>query len=226
MTKRLQVSEKSLELNVGAEMLQQIRAWPGCHRALWLGFTQRRERFEGLDMLIHNMGPGAAFMLQFKAPSADSRVDYFYKFSINEKQHTVLERLASKHPRAVYYVFPLYSKWSKANRHAPDLCQDTWLVPISSVPLSSLPASTRADLRHKVDVERSHHGRVTVTFHSPEVIGDAINAREYFLERDSSLDLSTAGVPSEQLQEWVRRWDDGSRSVRFRNLRALYIPQE
>ena len=53
-----EVSEKSLELNVCAETLQYIRAWPGCQRALWLGLTQRQERRTGLDELIRSVGPG------------------------------------------------------------------------------------------------------------------------------------------------------------------------
>ena len=108
-----EVSEKSLELNVCSEMLQYIRAWPGCQRALWLGLTQRQERRTGLDELIRNVGPGSSLMLQFKAPWPNSDVDDLYKFSINERQHETLEQLADLYPEAVYYVFPLYSKWFK-----------------------------------------------------------------------------------------------------------------
>ena len=123
-----EVSEKSLELNVCAEVLQHIRTWPGCERALWLGLTQRQERRTGLDELIGNVGPGFSLMLQFKAPWPTSVVDDLYKFSINERQHEALEQLAGQYPEAVHYVFPLYSKWQKAGQHAPDLAQDTWLV--------------------------------------------------------------------------------------------------
>ena len=135
-----EVSEKSLELNVCAELLQHIRSWPGCEKALWLGLTQAQERRKGIDELIRNVGPGFALMLQFKAPWPTSVVDDLYKFSINERQHEALEQLSGQHPEAVHYVFPLYSKWQKADRYAPDLAQDTWLVPVSSMPLTSLTA--------------------------------------------------------------------------------------
>ena len=115
-----EVSEKSLELNVCAEMLQHIRAWPGCERALWLGLTQRQERCTGLDELIRNAGPSFALMLQFKVPWPSSLVDDLYKFSINERQHEALEQLSGQYPQAVQYVFPLYSKWDKAAQ-IPDL---------------------------------------------------------------------------------------------------------
>ena len=91
-----------------------------------------------------------------------------------------MEDLAGNNANAVYYVFPLFSTWSKADQHAPDLASDTWLVPVSSVPLATLTAlSSPPTGLHRVDVERAH-SLVTVTFHSPEVIGDAINARQLF----------------------------------------------
>lgn len=135
-----EVSEKSLELNVCAELLQGIRTVPGCEGALWLGLTQRQERRTGLDEFIHNVGPGMALMLQFKAPWRTSVVDHLYKFSINERQHEALEPLAARYPEAVHYVFPFFSRWSKAKEYAPDLVQDTWLVPVSSIPLAALQA--------------------------------------------------------------------------------------
>ena len=227
-----EVSEKSLELNVCAEMLQHIRTWPGCGRALWLGLTQRQERRTGLDELIKNVGPGNSLMLQFKAPWSSSRVDNLYKFSINERQHEALEQLSGRYPEAVYYVFPLYSKWIKADQHAPDLAQDTWLVPVSSIPLALLTAlSAPQSGRHRVELKRIN-AQITVTAYSPEVIGEAINAKEYFLRenRGQSLDARALGVPSEDLREWVSVWDERSTlvpigSLRFRGLNALYIPQ-
>ena len=222
-----EVSEKSLELNVCAEMLQLIRTWPGCQRALGLGLTQRQERRTGLDELIRNVGPGSSLMLQFKAPWPSSDVDDLYKFSINERQHEALEQLADDYPEAVYYVFPLYSKWIKADRHAPDLVQDTWLVPVSSIPLTLLTSqSTPASGRHRVELERMN-SRITVTAYSPEVVGEAVNAQEYFNERNGgqSLDARPSGVPSERLREWVNTWDEKSFAIRFRGLNTLYVPQ-
>ena len=222
-----EVSEKSLELNVCAELLQHIRSWPGCEKALWLGLTQAQERRKGIDELIRNVGPGFSLMLQFKAPWPTSLVDSLYKFSINERQHEALEQLASQYPEAVYYVFPLYSKWTKADRHAPDLAQDTWLVPVSSMPLTLLTSlSTPASGRHRVELERIN-SQITVTAYSPEVIGEAVNAKEYFVERSGgqSLDARPSGIPSDDLREWVGLWDEKSFALRFRGLNSLYVPQ-
>lgn len=222
-----EVSEKSLELNVCAEMLQHIRAWPGCERALWLGLTQRQERRTGLDELIRNVGPGFSLMLQFKAPWPSSLVDDLYKFSINERQHEALEQLSVQHPEAVYYVFPLYSRWIKADQHAPDLAQDTWMARVSSIPLTALTAqSSPPSGRHRVELERTG-SQISMTTYSPEVIGEVVNAKEYFLEtnRDRALGARGFGVSSEHLREWIDSWDEKSFALRFRSLNALYIPQ-
>ena len=234
-----QVSEKTLELNVCAELLQQIRARPDCERALWLGLTQRQERHAGLDELIENVGPGHALMLQFKAPWPTSTVDYLYKFTINERQHEALFQLAEDHPQSVSYVFPLYSLWDKAAEHAPDLAQDTWLARAASIPFDDLIAPPRPlSGRHTVELIRDPGG-VTAIVHSPQVIPDVINAQEYFGGRSftGSSDLLRPGVPHTALREWIRSWDaeqsDGPqrserspKPPRFRGLNALYIPTD
>ena len=47
-----EVSEKSLELNVCAELLLHIRLWRGCERALWLGLAEALERRKRIDDLL------------------------------------------------------------------------------------------------------------------------------------------------------------------------------
>ncbi len=227
MTRRKEVSEKSLELNLCAELLQHIRAWPGCDRALWFGLTQAQERQEGIDARIRSAGPGVSIMLQFKAPWVTSRENSLYKFSVNEQQHEAMEDLAGKSASAVYYVFPLFSTWSKADQHAPSLASDTWLVPVSSIPLVRLTAlSSPPTGLHRVDV-RPTNSLVTVTFHSPEVIGEAINARQLFSRSDmmqatasDDIGISSFGVTSDELLAWVERWSH----LRFRGLNALFVP--
>ena len=224
MTKEL--SEKSLELNICAELLHRIRSRPGCEKALWLGLTQAQERLYGIDELL-KVGDGTLFMLQFKAPWSNSRVDDLYRFYVNERQHEALEGLATQSPDAVFYVFPLYSTWKKAEGHSPDLVQDTWLIRVSSIPLATLRSqSTPKTGRHRVHLQR-YGPRVTATFHSPVVINEAVNAGSLFGLGDldqvadaRTTDAMTGGVPSSQVQEWVEEWGE----VRFRGLNAMFIP--
>lgn len=66
-----------------------------------------------------------------------------------------------------------------ADQHAPDLSQDPWLIPVSSVPFSLITAlSTPASGRHRLELERIY-SQITVAAYSPEVVGEAINAEEY-----------------------------------------------
>ena len=221
-----EVSEKSLELNVCAEILQYVRSWPGCERALWLGLTQAQERRAGIDELLRNAGPSVALMFQFKAPWAKPQVDTLYQFSINEQQHESLEQLAGRYPDDVYYVFPLYRTWAKADRDAPDLVQDTWLTPVASMPLAMLRLqSTPTTGRHRVELRRVGSD-ITVIAHSPQVIGQAINAKDYLsqIDRGQSLVAGLAGVPAVQLREWAETVDNQRAPLRFRGLSALLIP--
>ena len=215
-----------MALNLCAELLQYIRSWPRCDGALWVGLTQAQERREGIDARIRNAGPGVSIMLQFKAPWATSHEDSFYKFSVNEQQHAAMEDLAGNNASAVYYVFPLFSTWRKADQHAPDLAGDTWQVPVSSIPLATLTGlSSPSTGLHRVDVEPAQL-LVTVTFHSPEVVGDAINARQLFSQGDvgratraDNADVGPLGVSSDALLGWIERWSH----LRFRELNALFI---
>ena len=168
-----------------------------------------------------------------------------YKFSINERQHEALEDLASRYPQAVHYVFPFFSTWAKAREYAPDLVQDTWLVPASSVLLAELQAASSPKTgRHRVELERTGSS-IEVTVHSPRVVGQAINAGEFLAElsgQANSLSLARRLVPHGLLREWIRAWDEDGRAVgltsdefsrapavsarrvRFTGLSALYIP--
>ena len=216
MAKKKEVSEKSLELNVCTEMLQGIRAYPAYQKASWVGLTQREEREEGLDAKIQN-APGVALMLQFKSPWATSNVDWVYKFSINRTQHEALERLGR--PDAVYYVFPLYSKWSKVDKDAPDLLQDTWLVPVSCIPSTfllreSTPIQVRKTTPSDIDVRGYPHWKPTC---------NATNARDFFHMRAGSLsDIAGIGIQPSQLREWIDGWQ--RTALRFSSLGIFYLP--
>ena len=227
MTRRKEVSEKSLELNVCAEILQYIRSWSGCEGALWFGLTQANERQMGIDEMIQNVGPGVSLMLQFKAPWPTSVVDDLYKFSINEQQHFALEQLAATHPDSVYYVFPLYSKWSKANSYAPNLVRDTWIVKVTDIPYSSLAGSAApSNTRHNVELERVGANMLYTVF-SPEVRGSGINAEQFFEQQSivNQMKAGAAGIPGGALLDWIGYLKSQDAPPRFKGLHAVFVPQ-
>ena len=197
-------------------MLQALRGHAGYRKALWIGLTQREERQQGLDVRVRNT-EGLALMLQFKSPWATCYGVDLYKFSINKRQHEALEQLGS--PKAVFYAFPLYNRWFKADRHAPDLLQDTWLLPVSCIPSGILARESTP-----IIVSRRNHSSVKVesAYRSWEATCGAINARKYF-ERDLRGTGDKSGlIRIGALREWIV--SSGMAALRFRNLGIFRIP--
>ena len=91
----MKVSEKSLELNVGAELLMQLRGPWGRRKAYLRGLTQREESQEGVDFFAE-LAPGTMlFAFQFKAPKGDREWEP-YRFTIQRRQHENLSALAGR----------------------------------------------------------------------------------------------------------------------------------
>jgi hypothetical protein len=104
----MKVSEKSLELNVGAELLEQVRNGLGMSKAYLRGLTQREERQEGVDFFLR-LGPQARFFaFQFKAPRGDSDGSP-YRYTIQKDQHEALFDLANQLliPFFMYFLITL-----------------------------------------------------------------------------------------------------------------------
>ena len=89
--KRRVVSEKTLELNVTAEILQVVRAVLGCEGAYWIGMKQSQENTNGIDELIANAKPGFHLVLQFKSAWAEPKGPN-YRFSVSDDQLSNLKR--------------------------------------------------------------------------------------------------------------------------------------
>lgn len=128
----MKVSEKSLELNVGAELLLLMRWRWGMSRAYLRGLTQREESQEGVDFFVQ-LPPGTRiFAFQFKAPKG-RREGQPYRFTIQRRQHEMLSQLAAGSPGNVFYVLPYYVSPAKLQRHVPCLLRDTWFLPVGSM---------------------------------------------------------------------------------------------
>src|ERR1035437_4121472 len=94
---RKEVSEKTLEINVCAEILGWCRSFPWWHDGLWIGMKQNLEAHNGLDGLLHN-APGFHLLLQFKSPDSIPRDSAPYWFNIGGHQLGHLRLLASHYP--------------------------------------------------------------------------------------------------------------------------------
>ncbi len=215
MTRRKEVSEKSLELNVCSEMLQCLRTYRHYRKALWVGLTQREEREQGLDEKIRN-ARGLALLLQFKSPWATFYDDNRYRFSINKKQHEALESLGGSD--GVFYVFPLYNRWRKADAHAPNLLQDTWLLPIACISTTQLiRESTPIEVIRRKDLRVQIRG-----FPGWEATCEATSANEYFKRDIHETAYRPRFIPLTMLKEWI----EFSRlsALRFRHLGFFHLP--
>jgi hypothetical protein len=133
----MKVSEKSLELNVGSELLGMIRGSWGMPKAYLRGLTQREEKQEGVDFFMQLSPTARIFAFQFKAPKG-RKEGTPYRYTLVSEQHELLHALAVTSPGSVYYVLPFYVTHTKLRRDVPNLIQDTWLLPISPMRTSDV----------------------------------------------------------------------------------------
>lgn len=126
----MRVSEKSLELNVGAELLSVLRGRLGMPKAYLRGLTQAEERREGVDIFVQLDPRTRVFAFQFKAPKGDADTCP-YRFILRRDQHDLLFGLSRLAPRSTFYVLPFYRTAAKLHADLPDLASDTWLADVS-----------------------------------------------------------------------------------------------
>lgn len=128
----MKVSEKSLELNVGAELLALLRGRWGMPKAYLRGLTQREESRKGADFCAE-LAPGTRiYAFQFKAPTGHHEGTP-YKFRIQRPQHEKLSELAKESTGNVFYVLPYYLFSAKLQSDVPNLLSDTWFLDLESM---------------------------------------------------------------------------------------------
>jgi hypothetical protein len=93
----MKVSEKSLELNVGAEILSFMRNQSGMPKAYLRGLTQGEERQEGADFFVELDPATKIFALQIKRPKGQFELAP-YTYTLKKEQHIELFRLAQAAP--------------------------------------------------------------------------------------------------------------------------------
>jgi hypothetical protein len=183
----MKISEKSLELNVGAELLNLLRGPWGMPKAYLRGLTQREERQQGVDFFAQLNPATRIFAFQFKAPKG--RYDGTpYRYTLVREQHDLLHQLAQGFPTAVFYVLPFYATHPKLQRHVPNLMQDTWFLPIAPMTTAQVFGTKN-----------------TKTVRCQP--GTAFVNPEYRLAHSSDVNIpvETAGVPSREFGTWYRQ---------------------
>jgi hypothetical protein len=136
---RKTVSEKTLELNVSAEILDWVRTWNGGADAFWIGMKQYQEARHGLDEVLADMPNGLHLALQFMSPRTRPRDTEPYRCSINDRQNNRLVALARGRPSAVFYVFPNFNSFARIRQEVPFLSNGTVMFPAINA-MSVFPA--------------------------------------------------------------------------------------
>jgi hypothetical protein len=140
----MKVSEKSLELNVGTELLNSFRTNWGLPKTYLRGLTQKEERQEGVDFFLQLDPATRLFAFQFKAPRGKYDVAP-YRYTLARDQHNLLFGLSQLAANSVFYVFPFYVTPTKLQADVPELLRDTWLLKIEQMPTAQVfgPQLTR-----------------------------------------------------------------------------------
>ena len=177
----MKVSEKSLELNVGAELLALLRGPWRMPKAYLRGLTQREERQEGVDFFSQLTPRARIFAFQFKAPKGRQEGEP-YRFTLQRRQHEKLSALAGGSTGNVFYVLPYYVLPAKLQRLVPCLLRDTWFLPVGSMKGTD-PFGT-----YKTRTVRCEQGLASIN-------------PEYELRGVDGLEPGD-GIPARQFAEW------------------------
>lgn len=183
----MKVSEKTLELNIGAELLTFHRICSDLPKMYLQGLTQQQESQEGVDFFAQLSSDVRIAAFQFKAPLRNPKDCCPYKFTIQKKQHSNLRKLAKKKRESVFYVLPFYATHRKLQRDVPELLQDTWLLPIKPMKTSDVFGD------YKSRTVRCIRGQASI---NPEF--KLFDARELELPRDM-------GIPVREFEKWYSK---------------------
>lgn len=161
----MKVSEKSLELNIGAELLGLMRNQWSMPKAYLRGLTQAEERQEGVDCFLQLSQQTRIFAFQFKAPHGKTEA-VPYKYTLVKYQHDPLFELSQAAPRGVFYVFPFYVTVAKLQQDVPALMLNTWFLNVRQLAPQQLfgdyqsrtirCSNGSATVNPKYDLERLH----------------------------------------------------------------------
>ena len=190
----MKVSEKSLELNVGAEILDQMRNGMGMTKAYLRGLTQREEKREGVDFFLR-LGPQVRFFaFQFKAPTGNSDGSP-YRYTIQKDQHEALFDLAQSASNTVFYVFPHYVTVMKLQQDVPSLMNDTWLLSVDQMVPGAVFGTTRSK---------------TVRCEGTRAIINPEYGMHRFQDAALKAAMTRGGVRSREIQQWYSRFRSAS----------------
>ena len=176
----MKLSEKTLELNICAQVSQQVRSK---ERLLWFGLTQKQEARAGFDACT-KLG-GRLLIFQFKASNRVLRSGERV-FLAPHHQLAALRKRTGSHRRSIFYAFPLVGTTAELIAN-PDLVSQTWLLDVAGLPPIAAPKSSKGNPRkngcHNVYVKPGH-----ATIHSDPMEAEVIPLRQLVTEGFAGVD--------------------------------------
>ncbi len=171
----MKLSEKTLELNICAQVSTSIICFTPNPYLLWFGLTQKQEARAGFDACT-KLG-GRLLVFQFKASNRQLQ-NGMRRFLLPHGQLEALQRLAQYRPshHFVFVAFPLVGTTSELQRY-PDLLEATWLLNVASPSLKNMQPPSRRNGCHNVYVAPG-----SIVLRSEPVAGEAVRLRELINE--------------------------------------------
>lgn len=152
----MRLSEKTLELNICAQVTKRARA-----SVTWFGLTQKQEARAGFDACT-KLG-GRLLIFQFKAASRVLKSKK-HMFLVPHDQLLALKARVKSHMRSVFYAFPLVCTTVELGR-SNDLLGATIVVDVAHLPALAEP-TTRKGVPRKNGCHNVYVDVAGVTFHS------------------------------------------------------------
>ena len=126
------LNEKTLELNIGAELLYNYeQEYEDCYiRAV----SSNSERKVGYDFAIESPQDGIIKFYQFKAPKDKDGREYIFKINsgTHHDQHRTLMRMNGEKDLA-FYAFPLIYNFNELIQYNRQLVNRTAFVPVNNI---------------------------------------------------------------------------------------------
>jgi len=203
------VNEKTLELNVSAELVEYFRIFdPKCYLK---GLTLRKEHRRGWDVRVS----GFFTFFQFKAPRVNGI------FSLNrtksKDQHSILFNLCRGQRGIAYYVFPYYRNENELSHFSPHMLQNTYFADIAKI--GDLPKrihSVELDLTRMIAMIYSSEIRKVDLISGKTILEYMERTPKERIEDQPYFDpvLKSKGLSSEALSEAIPRifMEEGIRS--------------
>ncbi|MFM7797100.1 MAG: hypothetical protein ACKO7N_10090, partial [Candidatus Nitrosotenuis sp.] len=159
------LNEKTLEINVNADILRRFRRNARFRHSFIYGFSQYYESRNGLDTSFNLPGSLNIVSFQFKAPIRSSRNVFFFEFNNNDSndQHNLLYLTAVTVPytSTVFYALPAFSDINHFANSSPRFLEKTFFIDILDTP------PIHDGHRHQFEIDTVNN---TFTIHSKKIL--------------------------------------------------------